>query len=46
LDGGKEYKIIPLEALTPTRFITCPFDQDGLGKENMSWAFRPKANSK
>jgi len=43
MDGGKEYKIIPLEALTPNTIYTLSFDQDGLGKENMSWAFQTKS---
>lgn len=41
--GGQEYKIIPSEKLSANTIYTLSFDPEGLGKENLSWAFQTKA---
>ncbi|NLL51108.1 MAG: alpha-2-macroglobulin [Peptococcaceae bacterium] len=43
MDGGKKYKIIPLAKLDPNKIYTLSYDQDGSGRENMSWAFQTKS---
>lgn len=40
--GGLEYRIIPQEHLTANTIYTLSFDQNGLGQENLSWAFQTK----
>lgn len=40
--GGREYQIIPTEKLAPNTIYTLSFDQEGLDKENLSWAFQTK----
>lgn len=41
--GGREYKIIPKEELTSNTVYTLSFDPEGVGRENLSWAFQTKA---
>jgi hypothetical protein len=40
--GGLEYKIVPQENLAPNTIYTLTFDPEGVGKENLSWAFQTK----
>lgn len=42
--NGTEYKIIPQEELAPNTIYTMSFDPEGIGYENLSWAFQTKTN--
>ncbi len=42
--GGTEYNIIPQQELAPNTIYTMSFDTQGMGYENLSWAFQTKTD--